>query len=78
MNISVGCKHTWMSESGNAVVQSVCTLCNTCCDSGDKCNWNGITGEYLRQSGCCSLTSGCQGCGICIPCAQELWVMSYI
>ncbi|KAL4230338.1 hypothetical protein ACF0H5_010721 [Mactra antiquata] len=75
VNVSVGCKHTWMRESGHAVVQSVCTLCNKCCDGGDKCDWNNITGEYLRQSGCCSLTSGCQGCGICISCAQELWAI---
>lgn len=76
VNVSVGCKHSWMNNSSYSVVQSVCTLCNRCCGNDGDCPWNGIMGEYLRQSGCCADTSGCQSCGICIPCAREMWVCS--
>lgn len=76
VNVSVGCKHSWMNNSNSSVVQSVCTLCNRCCGNEGDCPWNGIIGEYLRQSGCCADTSGCQSCGICIPCAREMWVCS--
>ena len=58
-------------------MQTVCTMCNKCCDKGANCEWNGVTGEYLRQCGCKTSMVGCKSCGICGQCANELWVGTY-
>ena len=70
---SFGCKHVWknIDEKHN---QSVCTLCNKCCDIGRKCKYNGIMGDHLRECLCKTLSSGCVDCGICVCCTSELWV----
>lgn len=72
-NLSVGCKHTWKHIPGKAN-QSICTMCNKCCDQGRKCKYNRIMGNNLRECLCKTSSPGCVDCGICIDCAADLWV----
>lgn len=73
VNVSFGCIHNWSPFSNVQQVQSVCTLCNRCCEKGDKCAWNGIMGNYFRECCCETKQTGCVDCGICITCAKEMW-----
>ncbi|XP_071087235.1 uncharacterized protein [Haliotis cracherodii] len=73
-NTSVGCKHEWKMSDAEAI-QSICTLCNLCCDLGSECKYNGIMGQYLRQCECGTKVTGCKSCGICRRCAQHLWTL---
>ncbi|XP_052813517.1 uncharacterized protein LOC128240741 isoform X2 [Mya arenaria] len=70
---SVGCKHIWTQRSDTEISQSVCTMCNMCCDKGENCVFNGIMGEHLRHCPCDTKVIGCHDCGICRSCADELW-----
>ncbi|CAC5381877.1 LRRK2 [Mytilus coruscus] len=77
-NLSVGCKHTWKHIPGKAN-QSICTMCNKCCDQGRKCKYNRIMGNNLRECLCKTSSPGCVDCGICIECAADLWsIRSYL
>ncbi|CAG2234887.1 LRRK2 [Mytilus edulis] len=77
-NLSVGCKHTWKHIPGKAN-QSICTMCNKCCDQGRKCKYNRIMGNNLRECLCKTSSPGCVDCGICIDCAADLWsIRSYL
>ena len=73
VNVSIGCEHQWMSTSGK-VQQSVCTMCNCCCDRGVNCSYNDIMGCNIRECGCLTEVTGCKTCGICRNCAHTLWV----
>ncbi|KAK3588393.1 hypothetical protein CHS0354_028970 [Potamilus streckersoni] len=72
VNTSVGCKHKWIFLP-SPKKQTVCTLCNQCCDKGFKCEWNGIVSHHFRECGCGTDVTGCRDCGICKFCAVELW-----
>ena len=76
VKVSFGCIHNWSTSSSVQHVQSVCTLCNRCCEKGDNCTWNGIMGTHLRECGCKTQHSGCSDCGICVTCARDMWVSS--
>ncbi|XP_062577173.1 uncharacterized protein LOC134239045 [Saccostrea cucullata] len=73
VNVSFGCSHNWTPFPNVQQVQSVCTLCNRCCEKGDNCSWNGIMGNYFRECCCKTKQTGCVDCGICVTCAKELW-----
>lgn len=72
---SVGCKHTWIQKTDNVRTQSICTMCEQCCEKGDNCEWNGIMPEQLRHCECQTQSVCCHGCGICIRCVEDLWVI---
>ncbi|XP_048249171.1 uncharacterized protein LOC124124359 [Haliotis rufescens] len=77
VNASIGCTHDWgdWGVSDSPLVQSICTLCDLCCDLGSECKYNGIMGQYLRQCECGTKVTGCKSCGICRRCAQHLWAL---
>nr|XP_022323918.1 uncharacterized protein LOC111124909 isoform X4 [Crassostrea virginica] len=76
VKVSFGCIHNWSTSSSVQHVQSVCTLCNRCCEKGDNCTWNGIMGTHLRECGCKTQHSGCSDCGICVTCARDMWKLN--
>ena len=74
VNTSVGCIHDWHSPVDEDNRQTMCTLCNLCCEHGSRCPHKGMPCQRLRQSGCGTKVTGCKDCGICKSCANELWV----
>ena len=69
--------HIWNDEhagSEDKYTITVCTLCETCCEHGLSCKYNGITGRNARISLCDTKLHCCSDCGICRPCAETLWV----
>ncbi|PVD34730.1 hypothetical protein C0Q70_06007 [Pomacea canaliculata] len=75
VNSSIGCVHDWHSPVDEDDKQTVCTLCNLCCEHGSKCPYKGIANRRLRQAGCGTKVTGCKDCGICKNCADELWTI---
>ncbi|XP_062577865.1 uncharacterized protein LOC134239727, partial [Saccostrea cucullata] len=73
VNASLGCNHNWSPLPDTDHIQSVCTLCNLCCESGEQCPYNRIMGTDHRECGCKTTTPGCVDCGICVTCAKGLW-----
>ncbi|XP_061180809.1 uncharacterized protein LOC133189455 [Saccostrea echinata] len=73
VHTSLGCNHNWISLPDTEHIQSVCTLCNLCCEAGEQCPYNRIMGTDLRECGCKTTTPGCVDCGICVTCAKGLW-----
>lgn len=76
VNSTVSCHHNWSPLPDTDSGQSVCTVCNLCCDKGENCVYNRVMGTDLRQCGCRTATPGCVDCGICVTCAKNLWVSS--
>ena len=74
VNTSIGCIHDWHSPVDEDNRQTMCTLCNLCCEHGSRCPYKGMACQRLRQSGCGTKVTGCKDCGICKSCANELWV----
>ncbi|GFN82127.1 leucine-rich repeat serine/threonine-protein kinase 1, partial [Plakobranchus ocellatus] len=78
VNTSIGCIHDW-GLSDEEFRQTLCTLCNQCCNKGRNCPYNGVGGAYKHQCGCNTLVTGCRDCGICQGCAELLWtIRSYL
>ncbi|XP_070196653.1 uncharacterized protein [Littorina saxatilis] len=76
VNTSIGCTHDWHSPPADEDDrQTVCTLCNMCCEHSNRCKYKGIACPRLRQSGCGTKVTGCKDCGICKSCADELWTI---
>ncbi|KAK7485956.1 hypothetical protein BaRGS_00022822 [Batillaria attramentaria] len=75
INTSIGCIHDWHSPVDEDDRQTVCTLCNLCCEHSSKCPYKGIANQQLRQSACGTKVTGCKDCGICKNCADELWTV---
>uniref|UniRef100_K1PTH6 non-specific serine/threonine protein kinase n=1 Tax=Magallana gigas TaxID=29159 RepID=K1PTH6_MAGGI len=73
VNSTVSCHHNWSPLPDTDSGQSVCTVCNLCCDKGENCVYNRLMGTDLRQCGCRTATPGCVDCGICVTCAKNLW-----
>ncbi|GFS24040.1 SPRY domain-containing protein 3 [Elysia marginata] len=78
VNTSIGCIHNW-GLSDEEFRQTVCTLCNRCCNKGRNCPYNGLVGAYKHRCGCDTMVTGCRDCGICQGCAELLWtIRSYL
>ncbi|KAK3777048.1 hypothetical protein RRG08_008898 [Elysia crispata] len=78
VNTSIGCIHNW-GLSDDEFRQTVCTLCNQCCNKGRKCPYNRISSSYKHRCGCNTMITGCRDCGICQGCAELLWtIRSYL
>ncbi|XP_076445934.1 uncharacterized protein LOC143283637 [Babylonia areolata] len=75
VNTSIGCIHNWHSLLDEDDRQTVCTLCNMCCEHGSRCEYKGMPCQRLRQSACGTKVTGCKDCGICKSCADELWTV---
>ncbi len=80
-NKSVGCNHKWLSVrsgEGQCKASTVCVVCGNCSEKGLSCESNGIASDSPHHCLCRATRTCCADCGICLNCADNLWVSLFI